>query len=357
MSTTSVSGQIQSLTQSLTLAISTLPSTTDVQPPEDGISLLDVKNELFLSYLQNLVFLIILKLRNYGDTASGVGSDEEVVKNLVELRIYLEKGVKPLESRLRYQIDKVVTAAQEAEMKQKAQSSGNRGVGADAKFERSKRSKGSDEAGGEGEVEIDPLSYRPNPAALLPTSKSSGQIEANPRSRNGVYRPPRITPTALPASSRDSREQRQGRMPRSSALNEFIDTDLSTAPIAEPSIGSNIIARGRHSKSTKETADDAERAAYEEANFVRLPAESQTEKRKKEMQRGSRRGQWGGEEWSGLGQGADRIARALDSAKVNRKRVRDTADSPRGDGLAAGERFAAKKRLLDDRMKRRKRGV
>ena len=80
------------------------------EPSQDGISLLDVKNDLLLSYLQHLVFLIILKLDNK-DTNLG----RDVVKKLIELRAYLDRGVKPLESRLRYQIDKALAAANDAE--------------------------------------------------------------------------------------------------------------------------------------------------------------------------------------------------------------------------------------------------
>jgi U3 small nucleolar ribonucleoprotein protein LCP5 len=99
-----------------------LPDETAILPPKEGISLLDVKNELLLSYLQNLVFLIVLKLRSQlvSLASEKQNKDEpldihdEVVKKLVELRVYLEKGVRPLEGRLKYQIDKVIRAADDA---------------------------------------------------------------------------------------------------------------------------------------------------------------------------------------------------------------------------------------------------
>jgi U3 small nucleolar ribonucleoprotein protein LCP5 len=58
----SLEALLATLVSSIQSASEALP-TEDVSPPKEGISLLDVKNELLLSYLQNLVFLILLKLR------------------------------------------------------------------------------------------------------------------------------------------------------------------------------------------------------------------------------------------------------------------------------------------------------
>jgi U3 small nucleolar ribonucleoprotein protein LCP5 len=57
----SLEALLATLVSSIQSASEALP-TEDVSPPKEGISLLDVKNELLLSYLQNLVFLILLKL-------------------------------------------------------------------------------------------------------------------------------------------------------------------------------------------------------------------------------------------------------------------------------------------------------
>src|ERR1700742_3297902 len=84
-------------------------------PPADGISLLNIKNDLLLSYLQNLVFLVIIKLRNGFSEDSSNEFTLDVVKQLMDLRVYLERGVRPLESKLKYQIEKVVRAAEEAD--------------------------------------------------------------------------------------------------------------------------------------------------------------------------------------------------------------------------------------------------
>ncbi|KAL9577833.1 MAG: hypothetical protein Q9212_006113, partial [Teloschistes hypoglaucus] len=111
---------LSSLTESLDLATECVPTIEALHPPSDGLSLFDVKNELLLSYVQNLVFLILFKLRNHTSSNNEDSSDtqpshDDIVKNLVSLRLYLEKGVRPLESRLKYQLDKLLLAASEAD--------------------------------------------------------------------------------------------------------------------------------------------------------------------------------------------------------------------------------------------------
>ena len=87
----SLESLLATLTTSIQSATEALP-TENIVPPKDGISLFDVKNALLLSYLQNLVFLILLKLRaRKGDQKDlGLHPQDEVVQKLVELRIYLE---------------------------------------------------------------------------------------------------------------------------------------------------------------------------------------------------------------------------------------------------------------------------
>src|SRR3954468_1756888 len=100
---TPVSALISTLADSLTSAATSLPSDHDlIQPPTDGISLLDTKNALLLSYIHNLVFIIILKLRQTAEEGQDASRslDAAVIKKLVELRVYMERGVRPLEGRL-----------------------------------------------------------------------------------------------------------------------------------------------------------------------------------------------------------------------------------------------------------------
>ena len=333
-------------------------------PPKDGISLLDVKNELFLSYLQNLVFLIILKIRNRkSDNAEDDEDlDSSVVKKLVELQVYLEKGVRPLEGRLKYQIDKVLRAADDAKRaedasKIKANGPALRQVHDDE--EDSEAEGDSDEESTNGvalkESEIDDLQYRPNPSSFI---RPAGAVEADVkgRSEDGVYKPPRIQATAMPTTG--PREKEAKKPSKSATLDEFVNTELSSAPFAEPSIGSTIVDRGRTVKSEKTKQEEKERREYEERNYVRLPKESKKDKAKKG---GKKDAGYGGEEWRGLGEGIDRIERLTKRkggeprGAFEKSRKRPTEDGPRGSGgVETGQGF--QKRLKTHDGVRRDRG-
>ncbi|MCJ1290111.1 hypothetical protein MMC34_001647 [Xylographa carneopallida] len=328
MAATTLETLLSTLTTSLKSATASLPEAADIAPPSDGISLLDTKNELLLSYLQNLVFLIVLKLRDTGNSTEedgdgireknfegSVSTRDEVVQQLVELRVYLEKGVRPLEGRLKYQIDKVVAAAQDADAKvaagavlknQTADGAAagkriphGRGNNDDGSHARDAASPADEEDDPPPAPPIDPLAYRPNPSALtLPSRPSTHPSTSRP---DGPYRPPRITPTALPRTT--PRAPASGkRAGRSAALDEFLATELSAAPVAEPSVGSTIVERGRRSKGVKEREAERERRGYEESNYLRLPVEG-----RKGRGKGGKGVGYGGEEWRGLGKGAERV--------------------------------------------------
>ena len=329
----------------------------------DGISLLDVKNELFLSYLQNLVFLILLKVRHSRGTSKNEDGGELsnlVMRKLHELSIYVDKGVLSLEKDLKYQIDKVIRAAEDAKIAADRVAEASRVVEQKKKsFEHdSDAGNGSDAESEEGEVtlkasEIDDLQYRPNPAALIRPSVG-GEAEDSSL-ENGVYRPPRIQATAMPVTERHEKEARKPN--KSATLDEFISTELSTAPLAEPSIGSGLVEGGRRSKSEKEKRDEKERIEYEEGNYVRLPKETKKEQAKKG---GRKDAGYGGEEWRDLGEGINRIDR-LTKRKggagrnvLEKSRKRSTEDGPRGIGMELGS--GLQKRLKTGENRRKDRG-
>ncbi len=334
---TSLPSLLASLTQALTSATDSVPEKGVISPPNDGISLLDVKNELLLAYLQNLVFLVLLKLRNHNSSSDEEAQklDSAVVQKLVEMRVYVEKGVRPLEARLKYQIDKVLRAADDAartaipKMKKPV------------KITRDSDSEGSDESEDEDEDEgivalkadeIDDLQYRPNPTALMRTS-SAPEDENKTDKGDGVYKPPRITATAMPTTER--REKAERKPHKSATLDEFISTELSETPFAQPSIGSQIVEGGRRSRSDKEKREYEERKEYEEKNYMRLPKESKKDRKKKGPKKDAG---YGGEEWRGLGEGVDRIERltkrsaGAPKTALEKSRKRSAEDGPRASG-------------------------
>lgn len=328
------------LKSSLDSAADILPEGADALPPTNAISLLDVKNDLFLAYLQNLSFLILLKLRSrpIPDASVDAGLRDDVVSKLVELRVYLDRGVRPLESRLKYQIDKVTRAADTASQKvQTAQPATKTDAGSESSDE--------DEDAEDDEPDQDELSFRPNPSAFAaPSTSSAGARRGTSYGAEptDVYRPPRITPVAPPTTDFDDRARRAPRrQERSRTMDDFVAAELSGAPTAEPSIGSTITQGGRRDATRREREDAAERAAYEEANLVRLPQQSKKDKARA-MGRESRFGTFGGEELRGLGEGADRIERL--TSKPSKRKGRDTIDGPRGSGVGGGGGGAGGKR-------------
>ncbi|RHZ62567.1 small subunit rRNA maturation protein LCP5 [Aspergillus thermomutatus] len=374
-----ISTLLENLTSCLSSTGSSLPQATresptdvSIEPPHDGISLLDTKSDLLLSYLHNLVFLIIFQLREVSSSESKAEENgsahnrnsslrEEIVKKLTELRVYLDRGVRPLEGRLKYQVDKVIKAAEDADRaergaqattKSKTKSKTKKAKSGSDDESGSEHSSGDSEGEDEEEEDIDEMAYRPNIFAFSKGVKSEAQTEEKADKRvsgDGIYRPPRIMPTALPTSER--KEQRDRRPRRSNVIDEFVSAEMSAAPMAEPSIGSTIVQGGRHSKTRKEREHEAERTTYEETNFVRLAKESKKERAKRRGQ--GKESTFGGEEWRGLTEGADRIAKLTRRAKgsgsaleKSRKRKLND-DGPRSDGVAVGQIFEKRRKKVD----------
>lgn len=390
---TSLPALLDTLSQSLNSALEATPKLASIESNKDGVSLLDVKNELLLSYLQNLVFLILLKIRNAKNGHSSSKSDdlsETVVKKLVELRLYLEKGVRPLEEKLRFQLDKILRAAdnsdrsaQQAEVLRKAKKA------REDEFESG--SEGGEEEEEDG-LENRPTkdlaaakNYAPGAHGFIPMKNPIG-ISASKGSssgggdKTGVYRPPKITPTAMPTTTTtpfSDRRERAARPTKSATMDEYVSHELSSAPLAMPSVGADIVRRGRGVKTAGQRAEEDRRRDYEESNFVRLPKESKKERARKARAEGQgSKMSFGGEEWRELGAGADRVARMTGRKpgaagggrggtkallEKSRKRGRDTMDSARGSGLNEGtrdigERFNKKVKVMEggrrDRGKR-----
>ncbi|KAL8382136.1 hypothetical protein RB595_006087 [Gaeumannomyces hyphopodioides] len=395
--TSSLPALFNSLTQSLSSSFEATPKLSTLGTPNNGISLLDVKNELLLSYLQNVVFLILLKTRTAKGGTSGTGQrsatelNDAVVKKLVELRLYLEKGVRPLEDKLRYQIEKVLRAVDDVERQEKAEAAagaaaakGGKRSEADSDSASGSDDDSSDDEDGDddnsGEApgpKIADLQYRPNPAAFVrPPGADDGDDDPGSAARgktggkDGIYRPPKIAPTSMPTGERrDRAADRRGKQLRSATMDEFVNDELSVAPVAQPSIGTNIAGRGRHVKTAAERRDEAERQAYEETHFVRLQEGKKERARKEKLAAGGRMN-FGGEEWRGLGEGVDRINRLVRGKDgggggggtkalldKSRKRALETTDGPRGSGVASvdiGERY--QKRLKVQELGRTSRG-
>jgi U3 small nucleolar ribonucleoprotein protein LCP5 len=337
VSGSSLSALLSSITSALDSAAQSTPKGMNM--PQEGLSLLNTKNELFLAYLEHLAFLLLLRIRHHSGDSTGGDSDDLVklhkpaVEKLAELRLYLDKGVRPLENRLKYQIDQVLRASKEASLPQdgtKLSSQRHKSKIRNGMVKARRSSISSDASGSNAASKTDGsdseisesennLAYGPNPAAILrkmPVRNSTNQDQEEHKS--GVYKPPKITPTALPMNmtEKSTRERERERNIKSAAMDDFIANELSNAPMAEPSIGSTIRAGGRATLTSKERQRNAERDRYEEENFVRLPGLSKKEIKQK-AKAGRIRETFGGEEWGELNNSLNRIGHMIGGRKQN----------------------------------------
>lgn len=205
-----------------------------------GISFLDVKYQLMLEYVTCLSFYSLLKVS--GKSIQG----HPVINKLNEIRTYLEK-MKPIEAKLKYQIDKLVRAST---IEPKIESS-------------------------ESAVIKDPLQFKPNPENLVPT-----KVETEENGEN-IYRAPKIAPMPFddkPLSSRVQRdEMRQKEKAIRSRLIQDLVVDFDDRPEEQRVVG------GYGEIEDEEIKD---RNRYEEENFVRLQPNKKVLRKEKEYQKG-----------------------------------------------------------------------
>ncbi|PNH10325.1 Neuroguidin [Tetrabaena socialis] len=156
----------------------------------EGLSYLEAKHLLLLSYCTHIVFYLLLKAEGRPVR------DHPVIGRLVELRAYLEK-VRPIDKQLSYQIDKLLRAAS---MAAAAEAPGGSGRDADGA---AGPGPGSAAAGLQ---DGDALQYGPRPDALVPKNRgaaaAAGGGDAGGDDGGGVYRAPRMVPTSMEMDER-----------------------------------------------------------------------------------------------------------------------------------------------------------
>ncbi|KJA27558.1 hypothetical protein HYPSUDRAFT_63240 [Hypholoma sublateritium FD-334 SS-4] len=234
-------------------ALQTIKNSPQALDAADGISLLSLKHSLLLSYLQSLV--LVAARRVLGDSltertppAQPFGARDrgprgacpgDLVDAMIEDRIVLEK-VDVLESKMRYQIEKLVRIA--------------------------------DGPASAPAAADDPLAFKPNPMALM-GDEDAHDAPAKSRTtfRNdghalkdddAIYRPPRLAP--VPYVEKSKNKSRATRAPIPSAL-----ATLAADP-AQPFLestsglgGAPALASGR-AQYLKRLQD------FEEDNFTRI---------------------------------------------------------------------------------------
>jgi U3 small nucleolar ribonucleoprotein protein LCP5 len=200
---------------------------------DQGLSFLEMKYNMLLSYLINLTFVVLRKCS--GEKIEG----DPCIDRLIEIRTVLEK-IRPIDHKLKYQIDKLVKTAV---------------TGTNAN---------------------DPTTFRPNPENLIDGSESDDDSDAKEKSKSDVYVPPKLS--AVHYAGDETAQERSKRMQErtkkhmlSSSIMQDLREEYLDAPVevSQTSRAQQILSKQQQ-----------EREEYEEEYMTRLPV-SKSEKHKR----------------------------------------------------------------------------
>jgi len=201
-----------------------------------GLSFLDLRYHLLLFYLQDLTHLISIK------TEGGKIKDSEALNRVVTIRTVLEK-MRPLDHKLKYQIDKLVRTAVTGSL-----------------------------------AENDPLQLRPNPENLISklneSEESEGEAENKAASEKRAahssgrkYVPPKIAAVhydgdMTEADKKKALVERQRRAALRSSVIQELRQQYSDAP--------EEIRDRQDFQTERDSREELHRKNYEESMMVRL---------------------------------------------------------------------------------------
>uniref|UniRef100_T1JJK7 Neuroguidin n=1 Tax=Strigamia maritima TaxID=126957 RepID=T1JJK7_STRMM len=192
-----------------------------------GISFLEVKYHLLLSYLINLTFTSLIKMN--GQKLEG----DPAVDRIVEIRTVLEK-IRPIEQKLRYQIDKLVKTAATGVVN-----------------------------------EEDPLRFSANPANMINDDEddSDDSDDNTEENKSKVYVPPKLAAMHYDGDlTVTEQKQKMIENARKRALNSSIIQELRQ----EYYDGPEEIFEARDAHRIRADKEAKDRTRYEEDHMVRL---------------------------------------------------------------------------------------
>ncbi|XP_038222961.1 neuroguidin isoform X1 [Zerene cesonia] len=231
--------QVSQLVDNMLIRVKNGEMTTD-----KGLSFLEMKYQMLLSYLINLTYIVLRKC-----SGEKIESDPSIDR-LVEIRTVLEK-IRPIDSKLKYQIDKLVKTAV---------------VGATS--------------------EEDPQSYHANPANLVSkvdnsedeSSEMSDDAEKPKDNKSNVYVPPKLAAVHyeenIPRKDNEKNKERARKQFLNSSVMRELREEYSEAP-TEVTTGNYV----KHSISKQEQ----EKTEYEENYLTRLPVTKAEKNRRKKL--------------------------------------------------------------------------
>ena len=205
----------------------------------DGISFLDLKNDLMINYNLNLLFLLMKKTRD-----GKIETERAAVERLCYLRTVLEK-VRPIEHKLKYQIDKCVNIAETGQISRD-----------------------------------DPARFKANPDSLASKfavdddeeeEEDGSQSEDNTTESSKTAKK-YVAPKNVPAyfdgdKSKEEMESEVQVKKKKAALSHSMMRELRSQLYDAP----EEISHQADVKKQKYIAQEREKEMYEEENFIRLP--------------------------------------------------------------------------------------
>ncbi|KAF8116245.1 hypothetical protein N665_0020s0097 [Sinapis alba] len=216
----------------------------DSYPTADGMSYLEAKHLLLLSYCQCLVYYLLRKAKGFSIDG------HPVVRSLVEIRMFLEK-IRPIDKKLQYQIQKLTIAG--VSVAEQTLSEGK-----------------------EAQQSEDVSNYKPKPDLL------ADKMEDEPM--DGVYRPPKFAPMSMDdKTSKQERDaaRKEKHFLRQATENTYMKDVLDELEDRPEEI---IDFYGAESKEQRKFMAQYERQQeVEEELFVRAPRTKEDKKREKRL--------------------------------------------------------------------------
>merc|ERR1719309_113839 len=197
---------------------------------EEGISFLNVKASLLMEYNINLAYIMLKKTK--GESIDG----DSAIQRLCYLRTVLEK-VRPIEHKLKYQIDKFVSLAETGELRPD-----------------------------------DPSRFKPNPDLLVGKIEDSGEEDSDEDEDGHKAGQKYVAPKNVPQhfnkdKSKEELEAVQSAKKKKAALSHSMMKELKSQLYDAP----EEISHEADTRKQKYIQKEKEKALYEEDMFIRLP--------------------------------------------------------------------------------------
>ena len=274
------------------------------------LSLLSLKNDSMLSYIQSMIYLLLEENNKQlnideeeeeeeeNDEENSDEEDSEDINkhewNTIVQKIVIEKGIKPIEKKLQYQLDKLCKVyynefdrlqSEKAKLEIKASKKEDGEEDNDDKNSDSEESSSDDEAMYKPNIETDKAVFK-NRASRLDEADEEGEITKKDIV-SGKYQPIKVTQNIQFEDKFDYNADKNAKRNKLQSMEEYIQ-EMQDKPEWESSIGANLQKSGKKSMSLKSQHTmnkDKELEDYEETNFIRLNKNSLPGQNKKLQKR------------------------------------------------------------------------